>query len=157
MRDLSDHPKIEEIYEALKSPDKKEVFLKTREKTYHLYFKNFDYYFLLIITNKIENEITFTGILPTKYVRSIKFDSLNELLQNFLKIVGIRTVDFSTKNHGVIFPGLHTQKQILLLHPNTYKNTIFFGCSDEKNPLVFSLFGVDVKKYQSFLKKYGVN
>lgn len=143
--------------ETLKKPDKKELFLKTISKTYYLYFKNFDYYHVMIGTDIIRGDSIFAIKVPSGYTSAIDYNSLNELLQAFLNKVGIRIIDAQTKPQvGVIMSGMNINSGLMVVNPKTLKQTWFFGCVDNNSPLVFSIFGIILSKYKSFLKKHNV-
>jgi len=151
---MSFHGKVhtDDFAETIKKPDKKEFFLRNFEKKYYIYFKNFDYYCILIIYNKIAKDQYFALKLPIQFIKKFKYNSLNELLQKIILKIGIRQI--SEQFTGPIMPGMHKTKQVLVINPKTVKESWFFGCQDSKSAIVFSMFGINVHKYQVLLKKY---
>lgn len=114
------------------------------------YLKDFDDYYILSITNT-ENKLVNQHIkLPTKFVE--KFDKTNykELLDEFLKVTGVRFGNMDKK----LITDFNMKEKAIAMHPYTYNGALVFGL--ERDPMVHFFFVYNILKYRDFLKKYNI-
>jgi len=139
-----------EIKETLENPDKVETLFQRDTKICKLYLKNFDYYYVLCITNSDSPEMQMNLKLPSKFAQKYVND-LNTLFDKFLEIVGISTISDESKGKKIDLP--HKEKTIAL-NPVTLRDTHFFGCQHED--VTYCFFGIQKSTHAKMLKEYEV-
>lgn len=114
------------------------------------YLKNFDDYYILSIVNT-ENKLVNQHIkLPIKFVDSLDKTNYKELLDEFLKVTGVRMGNMDNQ----FITDFNRDKKQLHMHPNTYHGALVFGL--ENGSMVNFFFIYNVLKYHDFLKKHEI-
>ncbi len=116
------------------------------------FLKNFDRYYVLGIINPANKLIDQYIKLPIKFVESIGNDNYMTILNEFLKITGIRFPKMGNKQ----IVSMLGKKIEIHMHPKTWNRAKYMTFGIETGKSLEFFFSIDIIKYRDFLEKYHV-
>ena len=137
----------EHIEETLKT--KPETLFENQKGKCIVHLKDFDYYYVFCIRNTQNYLNNYSLKLPKKFAEAHS-SSYENLLNEFLKIVGVPTAD------GKLITSFNTKKHILGLNPTTANRIQDITYGIQNDDIIDFFFCVDIIKYRDFLEDYKI-
>ncbi len=140
----------DQIEETLKT--KSHLLFENESGKCIVYLKDFDYYYVFLITNTQNACNNYPIKLPKEFVEK-HFSSHRNLLDEFLKIVGVPT---NISGNTELIVSFNRKEKTLAFNPITFNRIDNRTYGIQNGDIMDFFFCMDIVKYRDFLEEYDI-